>query len=98
MSISTSNLTRRQFTRVAAAGAVALGIAGHASAALADAASEPASTECDVLIIGAGGSGMAAAATATQEGASVIVLEKGDSQMGSSVLALGTFYGAGTEL
>ena len=98
MSISTSNLTRRQFTQATAAGAVALGIAGNASAALADAASEPASTECDVLIIGAGGSGMAAAATAAQEGASVIVLEKGDSQMGSSVLALGTFYGAGTEL
>ena len=55
MSISTSNLTRRQFTQAAAAGAVALGIAGNASTALADAASEPASTECDVLIIGAGG-------------------------------------------
>ena len=98
MSISTSNLTRRQFTQAAAAGAVALGIASNAGAALADTASEPANTECDVLVIGAGGSGMAAAATAAQEGASVIVLEKGDSQMGSSVLALGTFYGAGTEL
>ena len=98
MSIAASNLTRRQFTQAAAAGAIALGVAGSAATALADTASEPTGTECDVLVIGAGGSGMAAAAMAAQEGANVIVLEKGDSQMGSSVLALGTFYGAGTQI
>lgn len=38
--------------------------------------SEPAECEADVVVIGAGGAGMAAAATAAQNGANVIVLEK----------------------
>lgn len=53
---------------------------------------------CDVLVIGAGGAGAAAAAAAAGEGAKVIWIEKSDAQMGSSVLAMGTFYGAGTDL
>ena len=99
MSIQSSNLTRRQFTQAAAGVAATLGVASMAGTAAAPAyADEAAGTKCDVLVIGAGGAGMTAAAMAAQEGANVIVIEKCDSQMGSSVLALGTFYGAGTEL
>lgn len=54
--------------------------------------------ECDVLVVGAGGAGATAAAFAAQQGAHVILIEKGDIQAGSSALALGTFYGAGTQL
>ena len=69
-----------------------------AASAAAASAAPSAQEECDVLVIGAGGAGATAAAMAAQAGASVIILEKGDIQAGSSALALGTFYGAGTTL
>ena len=93
-------MSRRQFAQamgLAAALAAFGGSLGVISreAAAAEAAS---TTSCDVLVVGAGGAGAAAASQAAANGAKTIVIEKGASQMGSSVLALGTFYGAGTQL
>lgn len=81
------------------AGASSAKDAAGSSAKDASVAEAPASTvECDVLVVGAGGAGASAAAAAVQAGAQVTIIEKGDIQAGSSALALGTFYGAGTKL
>lgn len=53
--------------------------------------SEP-DLEVDVLIIGAGISGLTAAARASQDGASVFVVEKSGAVGGSAALALGFFW------
>lgn len=52
----------------------------------------------DVIVIGAGGAGLAAAISAHELGASVIVLEAGDNIGGSSRLSGGHFYAAGTTI
>lgn len=52
-----------------------------------------ASLSADVLVIGAGGSGLAAAAEAAQSGASVIVLEKQASIGGSTAMSAGAMLG-----
>ena len=78
---------RRQF--VAGATAVAAG-ALCAAPALADGQVKPDGTDiqCDVVVVGAGISGLAAAVQAAQEGAKVVLLEKRDSSGG---------WGRGTE-
>lgn len=55
-------------------------------------------TDYDVIIIGAGGAGLAAAATAIELGAKVAVLEAGDKVGGSTALSAGIFYAAGTSV
>jgi len=50
----------------------------------------------DVIVIGAGGAGLAAAATAAQSGARVLVIEAADRAGGSTALSGGVFYAAGT--
>lgn len=45
----------------------------------------------DVVVVGAGGAGMAAAVTASQNGANVIVIEKSGSMGGNTVLSGGAF-------
>jgi fumarate reductase flavoprotein subunit len=50
----------------------------------------------DVLVIGAGGSGMAAAISAATSGAKVIVLEKVDKVGGSTAMSVGSFTAANT--
>lgn len=45
----------------------------------------------DVVVIGAGGAGMAAAVTASQKGANVIVIEKSGNMGGNTVLSGGAF-------
>ncbi len=47
--------------------------------------------EADVVVIGAGGAGMAAAVQANQDGASVIVIEKQSSIGGNTILSGGAF-------
>ena len=47
--------------------------------------------EADVIVIGAGGAGMAAAVQASQDGASVIVIEKQASIGGNTILSGGAF-------
>ncbi len=57
----------------------------------AAAQAEDQTLSADVIIIGAGGAGMAAAVQANQDGASVIVLEKQSSIGGNTILSGGAF-------
>ncbi len=52
----------------------------------------------DVIVIGAGGAGLAAAAMAIELGAKVAVIEAGDRVGGSTALSAGIFYAAGTSV
>jgi fumarate reductase flavoprotein subunit len=54
--------------------------------------------DCDVLVVGAGGAGMAAAIEAADRGASVTVLEAGQRPGGSTALSGGVFYAACTSV
>jgi succinate dehydrogenase/fumarate reductase flavoprotein subunit len=51
----------------------------------------------DLIVVGAGGSGLIAAATAARRGLSVIVFEKADRVGGTTGLSVGTIMAAGTE-
>jgi len=90
-----SEMSRRTFLSL-------MGI-GIATVALTDltgcgGAEETETCDCDVLVVGSGGSGVAAASQAAGAGAHTIVIEKEGWQAGSSSLAIGTLYGAGTQL
>jgi fumarate reductase flavoprotein subunit len=52
----------------------------------------------DVIVIGAGGAGLAAATTAAAAGARLLLLEAGERCGGSTALSGGVFYAAGTSL
>lgn len=54
--------------------------------------------DCDVIVVGAGGAGVAAAIEAVDQGASVVVLEAGRKPGGSTALSGGVFYAAGTSV
>ena len=51
---------------------------------------------CDVVVVGGGGAGLAAAITAAERGAKVILLEKGEALGGSTARAIGSVTAAGT--
>ena len=53
---------------------------------------------CDVLVIGAGGSGLAAAVSAAENGAAVLVLEKEPEPGGTTGIAVGSFTANRTSL
>lgn len=73
--------------RGAAGIAAGIGLATAAASALA------ADAHCDVVVIGAGGSGLTSALSATESGAKVIVIEKMPFIGGNTVLATGFMLG-----
>ena len=99
MGINETGVSRRSFiTGAAAAGVLAtLGLAGCApqDKQTASAATSGADTkwdeECDVLVVGSGYTGLAAALEAKNAGADVKVIEKTARVGGNSALAAGDF-------
>lgn len=91
-------MTRRQVAAAGVAAAAALGVAGTlgvhpARAAEQDAAGKDEqpvlSEQADVVVLGAGAAGLAAAATAAEAGARVIVLEAGSFAGGATIYSGG---------
>lgn len=60
-------------------------------------AGDPIELTADVIVIGCGGAGMSASITAAEEGASVIVIEKGDIIGGNTVMSGGQVNAADAE-
>ena len=58
----------------------------------------PENTDYDVIVVGAGNAGLAAALMADAEGARTLLVDAGKSVGGSSVLSGGVFYAAGTSV
>ena len=92
-------MSRRNFV---AAGACAAGAVVAATSGLigsAKAAEEPQSwdEECDVLILGAGGTGLSAACAAAQAGAKVIVVDVDVQSGGTTAMSGGVIQAAGTQ-
>lgn len=103
------NLSRRTFVSgagIAALGAAAFGLAGCGTPKSADEVSAGRSLaaedtgswdkEADIVIVGAGGTGLTAAAIAGEAGSSVIVLEASDKVGGNTVNSSGVIQAAGT--
>ncbi len=101
----THDISRRHFLKAAAAGALgvaALGLSGCGAAAPAESTANPApipdawDLETDVLIIGGGGTGVAAAVEAAESGARTLVIEKTSIMGGSTIMSGGMMMAAGT--
>ena len=91
-------ITRRNFLKGAAAGAVgaaALGVLGGCSRKSSDVKFDK---KTEVLIVGAGGAGMAAAVQASTDGAKVLVLEKAGLAGGTTNYSGGVMQAAGTSV
>ena len=86
------NVSRRGFISVAASGAGATALGGLGGPSVAEAAvPQRWDKEVDVVVVGYGGAGAAAAITAHDAGAKVVILEK-TSQGGGSTYYSGGFY------
>lgn len=94
-----TTISRKSFL-VGAGSAIAAGIACAAAPARATEDAEPQWThEADVVVVGLGGAGCAAAVSALEAGASVVVLEKTEQGGGSTRVCGGLVYmGGGTAL
>ena len=87
----TEALTSMGFDPAAYAGAAA------PAAEAAPAEKEAVTLDCDVVVVGAGGAGMTAAITASDEGANVIILESTSFPGGNSVRSTGGMNAGPTE-
>ncbi len=56
----------------------------------------PTTIDCDVLVVGGGGAGLAAAITAAERGVRVILIERLPTLGGSTAISIGSFSAAGT--
>ncbi|MFQ9678318.1 MAG: FAD-dependent oxidoreductase, partial [Eggerthella lenta] len=93
-------LTRRQFAQAMTGGLATLALGGLFGCAPQQAAAAEAreTMDYDVVVLGGGGAGVTAAGQAAAAGAKTVLVEKMAWLAGSSSLAIGTFYGAGTQL
>ncbi|MDR2380750.1 MAG: FAD-dependent oxidoreductase [Bifidobacteriaceae bacterium] len=97
-----ASVSRRNFLTgagIAAAGLAGMGIAGCAPGAKDEPAADTGTwdTESDIVIVGAGGAGLAAAVVAAREGAQVTVLEAAAMAGGNTANSSGVIQAAGTE-
>lgn len=98
------NVSRRDFVKGAAlgagllTGAGALASCGTAAAPAAPGVPESWDRETDVVIVGYGGAGAAAAIAARDAGAEVIILEKREVAGGTTAICGGVYYAAGTSV
>lgn len=91
-------ITRKHFLKTAGAATAAMAAAGFGTAALASEANMTWDEACDVLVIGAGFAGMAAAAEAIEAGSNVIIIDKMGIWGGNSSLNGGDMAAVGTPL
>ena len=93
-------LTRRQFAQALTGGLATMALGSLFGCARQQAAAAEAheTVDFDVVVLGGGGAGVPAAGQAAAAGAKTVLLEKMAWLAGSSSLAIGTFYGAGTQL
>ena len=93
-------VTRRRFLKDAALARAAVAASGVLSTTSVSAAPVPEKwdQETDVIVVGFGGAGGAAAIEAADAGAKVTILEKTATPGGSTTLCAGIFYAAGTSL
>lgn len=92
-------LSRRDFVKVAAAGVGAAALfSGFNPKEVMAKLPKKWDAEADVVIVGAGGAGLAAAVQTTSQGKSVILLEKMPTIGGSSLICGGALAFAGTDL
>ena len=86
--MQTLGITRRNFVAGASMATVTAAVSAAAFASAAHAEEAPAwDYEADIVVIGAGGGGLMAACRAAEEGAKVIVLEKGPMVGGDTILS-----------
>jgi fumarate reductase flavoprotein subunit len=90
-----SRITRRDFLTRTAATLAGAGLAGPATLAAGQGATR---SRADVIVVGAGLAGLAAAITAADEGANVLVVDKHYRIGGSAMGAGGSFSAAGSRL
>lgn len=91
------NMNRRSFLKGAAAGVAGLA-AASVMPTLAVAEGESWDVETEVLVVGAGGAGLSAAAEAAAEGAKVLVYEKAAKAGGTTSWSGGVVQAAGTSV
>lgn len=95
-------ISRRDFVKRAAAGAVGVATVGFLSGCAQESTSKPNEAkwdkEADVVIVGGGGTGLAASLQATLDGAKALVLEKAGIAGGTTNLSGGVMQAAGTDI